>query len=102
MDVVVVVPEPVGEALTMEEVVSRLMALRVVVLMLVVVWTPEVAVHEMHEDPLHDVVGLRHEGHGLMRSASRQFPRPYSSTEHWCLERKLLWSWTVEDLWMEW
>ena len=102
MGVVVVVPEPVEEALTMEEVVSRLMVLKVEVLMLVAVWTPEVAVHEMHEGPLHDVDGLRHEGHGPMRSASLRFPRPSSSTRHWCLERKHLWSETVEDLWMEW
>ena len=102
MDVVVVVPGPGEEVWTIEEVVSRAMVVRLVVLMVVVVWTPEVAVHEMHEDPLHGVVDLLHGGHGPMRSASLRFPRPSSSNEHLCLERKHLWSRTVEHLWMEW
>ena len=67
MDVVVVVPESVGEALTMEEVMHRLVVLKVVVLMPVVGWTPEVAAHEKHEGPLHGVGCLHHEGHGPRR-----------------------------------
>ena len=41
MDVVVVVPEPVEEVWTIEEVVSRAMVVRLVVPMVVVVWTPK-------------------------------------------------------------
>ena len=67
MDVVVVVPESVEEALTMEEVMHRLMVLKLVVLMSVVGWTPEVAAHEKHEGPLHGVDCLHHEGHGPRR-----------------------------------
>ena len=67
MDEVVVVPELVEEVWTIEEVVSRAMVVRLVVPMVVVVWTPEVAVHEMHEDPLHGVGYLRHESHGPKR-----------------------------------
>ena len=67
MDVVVVVPESVEEALTLEEVMHRLMVLKLVVLMSVVGWTPEVAAHEKHEGPLHGVDCLHHEGHGPRR-----------------------------------
>ena len=102
MDVVVVVPGPGEEVWTIEEVVSRAMVVRLVVLMVVVVWTPEVAVREMHEDPLHGVVDLLHGGHGPMRSASPRFPHPSSSKENLCLERKHLWSRMVGDLWVEW
>ena len=64
---------PVGEQawgmpewmeMSMEEVMHRLMVLKVVVLMRVVGWTPEVAAHEKHEGPLHGVDCLHHGGHG--------------------------------------
>ena len=42
----------------------------VVILVVPVVWDPGVACHEMHEDRLHDVVGLLHGGHGPRRSVS--------------------------------
>ena len=64
MDVVVVVPGSVEEALTMEEVMHRLLVLQLVVLVSVIGWTPGVAVHEEHEGPLHGADCLHHEGHG--------------------------------------
>ena len=51
----------------MEEVVHRLLVLSMVVLMSVVEWTPGVAVHGEHEDPLHGADYLHLEGHGPRR-----------------------------------
>ena len=67
MDVVVVVPGLVEEAMTMEEVVHRLLVLSMVVLMSAVEWTPGVAVHGELEDPLHGADYLHLEGHGPRR-----------------------------------
>ena len=96
MGVVVVVPEPVEEALTMEGVMYRLMVLKGVVLMPVVVWTPEVAVHEKHEDPLQSVGYTRRsrtEEVSFSAISSLIFFNKalVSGEEH-------LWSWTVEAL----
>lgn len=64
MDVVVVVPGSVEEALTMEEVMHRLLVLQLVVLVPVVGWTPGVAVHKEHAGLLYGADCLHHEGHG--------------------------------------
>ena len=64
---VVVEPEPLEAAWKLEGVASRQV---VVIMVVLVVWVHGVACHEMHGDPLRDVVGLLHASHGPKRSVS--------------------------------
>ena len=65
MDAMVVGPELVEEALMMVRMVHQLLVLSMVEVVSVVELSPGLAVHVGHEDHLHGVGCLHHEGHGL-------------------------------------
>ena len=67
MDAVVVELELVEEALMRVGMMNRVVVLSMVEVVPVVEWSPELAVHVGHEDHLHGVGCLHHEGHGLRR-----------------------------------
>ena len=67
MDAMVVEPELVEVALMMVRMMHQLLVLSMVEVVSVVEWSPGHAVHVGHEDHLHGVGCLHHEGHGLRR-----------------------------------